>query len=65
MKATQSNTTARSRRAEEPLPEAEITRHGWKTAFSALRSAAYRLHQYRNIRSRMINDALRQLDCCR
>lgn len=65
MQATQSDSVTRDRRAEESLPEGGTTRRGWKSAFSALRSAAYRLHHYRNIRSQMLSDALRQLDCCR
>ncbi len=35
----------------------------WKNALGSVLGAASRLHHYRNVHTRMLRDALRELDC--
>ncbi len=42
---------------------ASFHRISWKQAFGKLASPALRLHRYRNAHNRLLQDALRDLDC--
>jgi len=40
-------------------------RKGWQNALAGLVSPLVRLHQFRNVRTRMLHEALRKLDHCK
>ena len=42
---------------------AHIHHVSWKNALGPVLGAASRLHHYRDVRTRMLRDALRELDC--
>ncbi len=47
----------------QPTDLAEQHRFSWKDALGRLTQPAFRLHCYRNVRTRMLRDALCDLDC--
>ena len=42
---------------------AGFQRVSWKEAFGKIASPAFRLHRYRNAHTRLLHDALCELDC--
>lgn len=42
---------------------ARFHRMSWREALGRIGSAAVRMHHYRDIRTRMLYDALRRIDC--
>ncbi len=42
---------------------AGFQRISWKEAFGKIASSAFRLHRYRNAHTRLLQDALCELDC--
>lgn len=42
---------------------ASFHRISWKEAFGKIASPAFRLHRYRSAHNRLLQDALRKLDC--
>ena len=42
---------------------ARFQRISWKEVFGKIASPAFRLHRYRNAHTRLLQDALRELDC--
>ena len=42
---------------------ATFQRISWRDAFGLLAGAAFRIHHYRDVRTKMLHDALCDLDC--
>jgi hypothetical protein len=49
----------------DPVIVGSASRRGFKFALQRLTQPAVRLHRYRNVRTRMLQDALCDLDCGR
>ena len=56
-----SGRTAELMRTADKL--ATFHRISWKEAFGKVASAAFRLHRYRSAHNRLLQEALRKLDC--
>ena len=56
-------TTAELTQAAEKL--AGFQRISWREALGQVASAAFRLHHYRDVRTRMLYDALCEIDCAK